>query len=302
MLFMKSIILKFILVFLPLAILTSCSFATFHTSINLPQTENKNSINTFEVSTGDWITYIVATSFEKTDTIINLGDHLDIINSKLPDLKLPGWSSYTIKALLRNDTEKESELVCNDCLKWCNRIYVSSTAWDSIKKYQLLDVSISGITYEQAMDYVAYQQNILNHCVEPSKKNKRQYRYECFLPKPAQFDSVLAVSDSVNSKSCPLFNFKNCVCLDCPYGKKLEKMPVARMSGKAPVYVSAYAPNDFGIFNLKGNVAEMTSEKGIAKGGSFAHFATEATPGSSQEYSKPELWLGFRVWYRVYPK
>lgn len=299
---MKLTFVKIFSLFIFFAILTSCSFATFHTSVNLPQSDNKNSINIFEVSTGDWITYIVATSFDKSDTIINLGDHLNIINSKLPDLNLPGWSSYTIKALLRNDVEMESKLVCNDCIQWCNRINVSRTAWDSIEKYRLLDIPISGITYEQALDFVAYQQNVLNNCIEPPKKDKEQFRYECFLPTPAQFDSVLTVVDSVNSKGCPFLNYKNNLCLDCRYAKKAKKNLIGKGSGKEPVYIWVYAPDSLGLYNLRGNVAEMTSVKGIAKGGSCAHFAAEAAAGNTQEYSKPELWLGFRVWYRVYPK
>ncbi len=285
-----------------LALFTSCRFVSFSTHVYLPENSDKNFISPLEVTTGDWITYIVATSFEKSDTFINLSDHIDIISSKLPDLEIPGWSSYTIKAFLRKENEGDGQLVCNGCIKWCNGIYVSNTSWDSIIKYRLLDVPIVGITYDQAMEYVAYHQNILNNCTEPKKKKEEQYRYECFLPTPAQLDSVLTSVDSVNVKGCPTFNYKNCLCLDCSYAKKLKKMPVALRSGKEPVYVWAYYQQLDEVYNLVGNVAEMTSEKGIAKGGSCSHFASEATAGKSQEYSKPEQWLGFRIWYRVYPK
>ena len=33
--------------------------------------------------------------------------------------------------------------------------------------------------------------------------------------------------------------------------------------------VGAYWPNDLGIYNMSGNVAEMISEKGVTKGGSY---------------------------------
>lgn len=285
-----------------LILITSCKFVSFSTVVYLPENAGKKFISPHEVSTGDWITYIVATSFDKSDTFINLSNHIDIISSKLPDLEIPGWSSYTIKAFLRKANEGNAQLVCNSCIKWCNGIYVSNTAWDSIEKYGLLEVPVVGITFEQAMAYTAYHQNILNNCTEPSKKNKNEYRYECFLPTSAQFDSVLTTIDSVNTKGCPRFNFRNNVCFDCPGAKKIEKHLVGQRSGREPVYVWAYSLDSLGLYNLRGNVAEMTSEKGIAKGGSCVHYASEATAGNSQEYSKPEQWLGFRIWYKVYPK
>ena len=48
------------------------------------------------------------------------------------------------------------------------------------------------------------------------------------------------------------------------------------------------------LYNIFGNVAEMTSEKGIAKGGSFAHTLEECAADRVQKYDAPKAWLGFR--------
>ena len=48
------------------------------------------------------------------------------------------------------------------------------------------------------------------------------------------------------------------------------------------------------LFNMVGNVAEMTSIKGIAKGGSWAHPLEECKIKNTIRYDKPEAWLGFR--------
>lgn len=300
---MKSAFTNTTLVFILLLAFTSCAFVDFATDYGIPDDLTEDFISSQEVSVRDWLTYVVATSFEESDSVIFLGDHMDKISSKLPDLDLPGWSNYTLNAFLQKDQNMDIQPFCDHCTKQCLNVYVLQSAWDSIQEFGLLDLPIVGITYEQAMDFVGFRQDLANNCGLTLKTDKANlYSYECFLPTPEQFDSVLTFGDSTNSKSCPIFNYKNCFCKDCPSSKKLYNWPVTQHQGKAPMYIWGYYPDDNGLFNLRGNVAEMTSEKGIAKGGSFQHYASEAEHGKSQTYSKPEIWLGFRVWYKVSPK
>lgn len=59
--------------------------------------------------------------------------------------------------------------------------------------------------------------------------------------------------------------------------------------------VHSYYANDFNLYNMTGNVAEMIAEKGIAKGGSFFHPLDSCKINMDQRYnSTPEMWLGFR--------
>jgi len=60
----------------------------------------------------------------------------------------------------------------------------------------------------------------------------------------------------------------------------------------APVY--SYWKNWFGLFNAIGNVAEMISEKGICKGGSWHHEFEDCRAGKDIPYDKTKAWLGFR--------
>jgi hypothetical protein len=48
------------------------------------------------------------------------------------------------------------------------------------------------------------------------------------------------------------------------------------------------------LYNLRGNAAEMTSEKGIAFGGSYLHRANCSYVNDFQKYESSEEWLGFR--------
>jgi formylglycine-generating enzyme required for sulfatase activity len=58
--------------------------------------------------------------------------------------------------------------------------------------------------------------------------------------------------------------------------------------------VLSYWKNYFGLVNCFGNVAEMVSENGIAKGGSWRHTLDECRAGRDIQYDKPGSWLGFR--------
>ena len=63
--------------------------------------------------------------------------------------------------------------------------------------------------------------------------------------------------------------------------------------------VNSYLPGPFGIHNFSGNVAEMVSEKGIAKGGSFYSTGYDVRIQSTINYAKSSPEIGFRVFMRV---
>ncbi len=58
--------------------------------------------------------------------------------------------------------------------------------------------------------------------------------------------------------------------------------------------VASYEPNGLGIYQMIGNVAEMTATKGIAKGGSWRHRKAACKIRKSQRYFVPDNWVGFR--------
>ncbi|MCE3294939.1 MAG: hypothetical protein K0R65_653 [Crocinitomicaceae bacterium] len=57
----------------------------------------------------------------------------------------------------------------------------------------------------------------------------------------------------------------------------------------------SYRPNDFGIYNLNGNVAEMTNVKDVATGGSWKDKAENVRNESTSVYSRPQPNIGFRM-------
>lgn len=281
--------------FCSLLFLSSCAVNRLGTQGDLLKGPPATYIAPEEVSVGDWLTYIVATSFPEEGKTVMLGDHYELIRSKLPVPDSGGWNNYTINAFLRQDQKPVAVEFFNDCNRSISHVAVGEAAADSIRKFHLMDLPITGITYEQAMAYVDYMQHVLNTC---ALYTRGKYRYACFLPSPEVFDAYQPALDSVNTLGCNLFNYKNALCTDCPTGQKFRMSPVFCKTGMEPTYTWGYFPDPSGIKNFKGNVAEMTAVKGIAKGGSCLHYAAEASKGATQVYTGPARWLGFRVWYR----
>ncbi|MFN8343340.1 MAG: SUMF1/EgtB/PvdO family nonheme iron enzyme [Cyclobacteriaceae bacterium] len=98
-----------------------------------------------------------------------------------------------------------------------------------------------------------------------------------------------------NQKSCWLGNFK------VPAGGECPVIP-AKVAGdgfEAMGATTSYFPNDIGLYDVVGNVAEMTLEKGTAVGGSWNHTPEESTMRSVNTYTKPESFVGFRVFMEI---
>ena len=58
--------------------------------------------------------------------------------------------------------------------------------------------------------------------------------------------------------------------------------------------VKSYWPNNYGIYTIIGNIAEMVQEKGVSKGGSWIHTPEQSNLTKQIIYTKPTSWLGFR--------
>jgi formylglycine-generating enzyme required for sulfatase activity len=62
---------------------------------------------------------------------------------------------------------------------------------------------------------------------------------------------------------------------------------------------NAYFPNEKGLYNCSGNVAEMTSKEGVSKGGGWNSHEYFIQLSSHETYSIPQPFLGFRVFMEV---
>lgn len=98
-----------------------------------------------------------------------------------------------------------------------------------------------------------------------------------------------------NTKNCYLGNFKSTpVSNPCPIGTLPGHDGWTKMAR-----TKSYFPNDIGLYDVVGNVAEMVDEKGKACGGSWNDIPEASTIRSVKIYRKPNDTIGFRVFMEV---
>lgn len=99
-------------------------------------------------------------------------------------------------------------------------------------------------------------------------------------------------STMINEKGCYLGNVKTPDEKTCPSG-------IVGDGFRLTSPVGTYFSNDMGLFDVIGNVAEMTDEPGKAMGGSWNHPPEQSTITSSHTYTGPDPAVGFRVFMEV---
>ncbi|MCP4438305.1 MAG: SUMF1/EgtB/PvdO family nonheme iron enzyme [Aureispira sp.] len=228
-----------------------------------------------------------------------------------------------IKDLLRRKQYKLLERYGSQVVDW--RSYLSSEQKDIADvdlykhgKPEKLNMPVQNISYEAAQAYCEWYTNTYN-AIQDKKKaygqkiiarlpTEREWMLaaigqplagtgELFEPnskyKYPWYGSIGYKPTVKNDKGCFLININTAdeePCATCPVDDY-----AALDGGFFPVPADSYFPNNFGLYNMAGNVAEMVAEKGLAKGGSWYHTEKEATIQAQQHYEKAEPYIGFRI-------
>ncbi|MFN5169071.1 MAG: formylglycine-generating enzyme family protein [Cyclobacteriaceae bacterium] len=167
--------------------------------------------------------------------------------------------------------------------------YKDSKGRKILSQVQCSRLPITGITFEQAQAYCDY----LN-----SSRNIEFYPYPTFrLATPEEMAAIQQQSAlpakemaaGVNDKGCMLLNYRHNSWCESNIGIKAE------YGYAVPLPVRFFFPSNDGLWDVFGNVAEMTSEKGVAMGGSCKDVIADCQPGARNNYDGPAYWLGFRV-------
>jgi len=162
---------------------------------------------------------------------------------------------------------------------------------------------VVNISYEAAEVYCEWLTMVYN-----GYEKKKKYKEVLFrLPTEQEWvDAARAGKQSVtypwggyyykNAKGCFLSNFESSSeepCVDC----KVDSPD--RDGGFFLVNTDAYFPNDYGLYCLSGNAAEMVAGGQIVVGGSWQDIPSECTIDSKKEYTHASPTVGFRVFMEV---
>ncbi len=158
---------------------------------------------------------------------------------------------------------------------------------------------ITGISYEQAKAYCEW---LSDNFADMPKFSGLRLNFR--LPTPVEMDSLLSdifktwkpgdpdrevFRKGINQHGCALFNHRHESWCDANIKMKKE------FGYAVPMKAGIFFSDMNGLLDLMGNVAEMTNEPGIARGGACIHTAAECQAGVVNAYDGPQFWLGFRV-------
>ena len=163
-----------------------------------------------------------------------------------------------------------------------------------------LTLPITGVSFKQVQRFCLWLSDKMNN------ELCKDLPYEMIirLPKPLEWEqmAVGGLNDEMRPNNCiDSLNEKKCMLLNYRSKKEgcssIEEMVKKYGDNVSPV--EAYYPDVNGVYNLFGNVAEMTNEQGVCKGGSYVHSAKACSATNQLHYLNPEPWLGFR-WVAEY--
>ncbi len=166
---------------------------------------------------------------------------------------------------------------------------------------------VVGVSYRQAVEYCNWRSDRVNELKYMKDNDIRHYYpidmeivtevYKYRLPSKKEWEQVANVGYSkkterkMNRRKYINQNRHNFASQ--PHTYELENSEkYYSIDITAPA--KSHFPNELGIYNLFGNVAEMVAEEGIAKGGSFIHNAEDVDVEKDFFYDAPVKWLGFR--------
>jgi len=164
-------------------------------------------------------------------------------------------------------------------------------------------VPVTNISYEAAVIYCDWLTMTYNAYAKKKKHQKVRFRL------PTEQEWMMAARANrdqapypwgghyyKNKKGCYLSNFYSSdgePCKDC------EWKSYDNDGGFFPVIADTYFPNDFGLYGMSGNVAEMIEGGQLAKGGSWEDIPEECTITAQKAVDGISPAIGFRVFMEV---
>jgi len=209
--------------------------------------------------------------------------------------EISNWSWREYEAWMRTKYGKNSSqhmAVLPDTLVWRDNASYNEPYVEHYYRHNAYkNYPVVGVSYEQVLGFCKWRtEMVMIHLAKQGKYKLLDFEYRLPTRKEWETLSYNGKEEFYNNGYTDDKQAKMNLVHDDTLGTASVRSDKADVT--APVY--SYWKNTFGIYNMIGNVAEMVSEKGICKGGSWRHSLEECRVGKDISYENPTAWLGFR--------
>jgi len=194
-----------------------------------------------------------------------------------------------------------------DSSKWSNKLMYNEPYVDYYFNHPAYDqYPVVNVSYEGAMLYCKWLTATLKPIPGAVRAEYRlPFRAEWIKAAKGGIDLTEYSTGGpylFSVKGTSLYNFKKLGAESIHYNAETNNYEVIRDNGYFSVMdnaditapVESYVPNDYGLYNMCGNVAEMIQEKGTAVGGSWNSPGYDIRIESVMNYEGPNPFVGFR--------
>lgn len=209
-----------------------------------------------------------------------------------------------LNSLKITDNNKLLQIAEIDTLRWRDKSYYNEPYVQYYHTHQAYsNYPVVNITYEAANLYCEWLTTQYN---SNPKREFKQIRFR--LPSEKEWKAAAQAGDSTavypwkgqeirNKKGQIMANFK------VENGGELFVNGKHEQYGDITTAVESYWANNYGLYNMSGNVAEMINERGIAKGGSWKDIAENLKINTRYKYDgHAQPFIGFRYFAEIIEK
>ncbi|KYG76566.1 SUMF1/EgtB/PvdO family nonheme iron enzyme [Roseivirga echinicomitans] len=153
-----------------------------------------------------------------------------------------------------------------------------------------------GISYDQAVMFAKWRTEAFKKELAGMKEKEREAfpkKFEFRLPTPSEWSRMRFMNQDKGL-------LKQVSKITDAYKKEFKIDKNDFLNNSTTVHdVFSTMDEKLGLFGLHDNVAEMTSERGVAMGGSWNNKSTETDFMKTSEFTAPQAWLGFRCIFEI---
>ncbi len=223
-------------------------------------------------------------------TVVKINDTL---YAGISEVTLYLWKQFLLESQKGTSMNKaDRKYIEKDSLYWKS---VSKRFGDISSDYFLIPAynmcPVVGISYEEAVAFCDW----ITLKVRSKFKNGYQYTYR--LPSESEWEYIASCdikADKNKKNFMSIYNTSDKIISESDLSREFYRKSYCCNNDIRLLSIYDSQKNDCGLIHVKGNVSEMVQEKNISKGGSYKQTLFECNLSNKQNYSKSELWLGFR--------